>query len=209
MRDKPIENNILLKKSWIENARAWTDAVRQGRILSRREGTDAAILNALLRFPASRVLDLGCGEGWLARQMSQRGYGVTGIDASAPLIEQAQQAGGGPFVCLSYEQFIAEPLLLGRFEVAVANFSLLSEELGGLLGALKGALVPGGSLLIQTLHPCSIGPDEPYRSHGALKPSRAWDRSLSPLCPTSSEPSAAGSRILVWRAFSWCGSRSP
>lgn len=32
----------------------------------------------------SRVLDVGCGEGWLTRRLAERGYEVLGVDPKAP-----------------------------------------------------------------------------------------------------------------------------
>lgn len=38
------------------------------------------------------ALDVGCGDGWLARRLAERVTWVTGIDLSAPMIERARQA---------------------------------------------------------------------------------------------------------------------
>ncbi len=146
-----------LQQSWISNAAAWTDAVRQGRIASRKAGTDAAIRDAILSSPPCRVLDLGCGEGWLARSLSAQGYEVTGVDASSALVAEAQASGGGRFLALSYEQFVSNPASLsGPFDVIAANFSLLGANLRPLLEALRSRLTPDGALFIQTLHPANL-----------------------------------------------------
>ena len=62
-----------LLDSWQHNAQAWIDAVRSGSIESRRQVTDQAILLAILGRQPERVLDLGCGEGWLLRALGDRG----------------------------------------------------------------------------------------------------------------------------------------
>jgi SAM-dependent methyltransferase len=41
--------------------------------------------------PGCRVLDLCCGSGHVTRELVQRGYRVTGVDISAPLIELARR----------------------------------------------------------------------------------------------------------------------
>jgi len=149
-----------LQRSWIENAAAWTGAVRLGRIASRRAGTDAAILNAIREFPACPLLDLGCGEGWLARSLNSEGYTVTGVDASSLLIAEARKAGGGSFVEASYADLVRRPAMLqGPFGIVVANYSLLSETIGPLLETTHSWLVKDGALIIQTLHPLSQDPD--------------------------------------------------
>ncbi|ONK14865.1 class I SAM-dependent methyltransferase [Streptomyces sp. MP131-18] len=41
--------------------------------------------------PVHKVLDLCCGTGLLLREMTQRGYTVTGVDRSATMLEQSAQ----------------------------------------------------------------------------------------------------------------------
>ena len=69
---QPTTADQRLLASWDANAAAWTTAVREQRIPSRRAGTDAAIVQACLRTIAATVLDVGCGEGWLARALTRR-----------------------------------------------------------------------------------------------------------------------------------------
>ena len=62
--------------SWDVNAAPWVRAVRNHEIPSRRLVTDQAIIDAVMRRKPTSVLDLGCGEGWLARELSARGVDV-------------------------------------------------------------------------------------------------------------------------------------
>jgi 2-polyprenyl-3-methyl-5-hydroxy-6-metoxy-1,4-benzoquinol methylase len=143
-----------LRRSWIANAASWSAVVREQKIESRRVATDAAILEAVLALQPASVLDLGCGEGWLSRALASHGIAVTGVDASPELIRVAQQSGGAAFRALSYEQLVAEPMILGDpFDVIVANFSLLDEKLDALLQAIAALLRPQRALVIQTVHP--------------------------------------------------------
>lgn len=152
-----------LEESWRANARPWTEAVRSGAIESRRLATDRAITDAVLERDPQRVLDLGCGEGWLGRALTGHGIEVVGIDASEPLIEAARLAGhGGDFQVVSYSELIADPRRIGRdFQVITANFALLEHCVIPLLQALRQLLAPAGALIIQTLHPWNAG--APYR----------------------------------------------
>lgn len=160
--EKSLSTDLLLE-SWRQNAEAWTRSVREGRIESRRAATDAAIVSAVLARKPARVLDAGCGEGWLARELARYGIEVTGFDGCEPLIAQAQAAGGGRFLTYSYEQFIRDPLAVGAsFDVAVFNFALLGEAVAKVLRAATAVLNPSGVILIQTLHPCFIATDERY-----------------------------------------------
>lgn len=139
--------------SWVGNAMAWTKAVRENKIKSRVAGTNEAIIKALASELSCRVLDVGCGEGWLAHELSGRGYDVVGIDASIELLARARE-GAGHYLHMSYEELYSKPLLPeGVFDRVVCNFSLFEEELTPLLRALSKKLVPQGILVIQTVHP--------------------------------------------------------
>ena len=118
-----------LSQSWTDNADAWTRAVRDDTIASRQAGTDAAVVEAVLRGlpPAGRVLDIGCGEGWLVRALAAVGVQARGVDASAPLVEAARQL-GGDFEVVSYDQAADDPDRLGGpVDAVVFNFALLSD----------------------------------------------------------------------------------
>lgn len=144
----------LVEQSWIANADAWTRAVREGRIASRRQGTDAAILQAVLATAPVTALDVGCGEGWLTRALSGRGVDVVGIDSSPPLVERARELGGGRFEVLSYDELVASTgAVRGPFDAIVCNFSLFTEQLAPVLSALAQRLSAAGTLFIQTAHP--------------------------------------------------------
>ncbi len=54
-----------LQHSWLANADAWTDAVREGRIASRRLATDRAILDVV-------YLGYGVYVGWRSRSETTR-----------------------------------------------------------------------------------------------------------------------------------------
>ncbi|UQS17482.1 bifunctional 2-polyprenyl-6-hydroxyphenol methylase/3-demethylubiquinol 3-O-methyltransferase UbiG [Pseudomonas sp. HS6] len=150
-----LESTLL--KSWHHNARAWTEAVRSGAIESRRQVTDQAILLAVTGRQPKRVLDLGCGEGWLLRALTERGIEAVGVDGDATLIEAAQAAGSAPVRVASYEDLQEAKVDIGRdYDLICANFSLLHQDIIPLLAAMNALLAPGGALVIQTLHPWSV-----------------------------------------------------
>lgn len=147
------DNAEQLRRSWVANAFAWSETVRGRKIESRRVGTDAAIVAAVVARNPRRVLDLGCGEGWLARGLAARGIEVMGVDASPALIEAANELGGGVFRVASYEELAG---LDETFDLVVANFSLLQEELQPVLRALSSK---APTLIVQTVHPAFAGGD--------------------------------------------------
>ncbi|MDH4609804.1 class I SAM-dependent methyltransferase [Pseudomonas sp. BN102] len=156
------DNRKQLSHSWRANALAWTRAVRESRIESRQLATDRAIIEAVLARQPARVLDLGCGEGWLCRALAGEGVEVLGVDASAPLVDAAREA-GGDFLCLDYGKLQADPGQLGQFAAVVCNFALFEERLDPLLAAVRALLAADGVLLIQTVHPWQARGQEGYR----------------------------------------------
>jgi 2-polyprenyl-3-methyl-5-hydroxy-6-metoxy-1,4-benzoquinol methylase len=148
--------------SWHVNADAWTRAVRDRAIESRKLVTDAAIVDAVLALRPTTMLDIGCGEGWLVRALAAHGVKGMGIDAVPALIEQATRAGSGEFEVATYEA-IAEGAFTTTVDVVVANFSLIGHEaVARVLHRVPSMLTPGGALVIQTLHPMVACGDHPY-----------------------------------------------
>ncbi|PXV61345.1 Methyltransferase domain-containing protein [Dyella jiangningensis] len=158
MRAEADEARIL--DAWQANAPAWERAVREERIESRRLVTDQAIVDAVLARSPRTVIDVGCGEGWLARALAAQGVQVIGVDVVPALVESARAKGGGAFRVLSYED-IAAGALRERADIVVCNFSLLGgASVDALLAAVPGLLAPGGRLIVQTVHPLMAA--EPY-----------------------------------------------
>ena len=97
------------------------------------------VQRALPPAPA-RVLEVGCGEGRLARTISAAGYRVVAIDPEAP---------EGPiFERVTIEEFVAT----GQFDAAVAAVSLHHiDELAAAVAKIAALLVPGGAFVVVEL----------------------------------------------------------
>lgn len=146
-----------LLQSWHRNAQSWIEAIRSGSIESRREVTDQAIVLAILGRQPERVLDLGCGEGWLLRALEKRGIEAVGVDGDATLVEAARAAGSSVVHVASYEELVeAKVNIGGGYDLICANFALLHQDIIPLLAAMSALLAPGGALVIQTLHPWTV-----------------------------------------------------
>lgn len=111
-----------------------------------------------------RALDVGCGEGWLSRELVKLGVHVTGVDASAALIDVARAMGGGvDYGCVSYELLESNAsVVAGPFDLVVCNFALLDDRVAPLLAALAKRLPASGVILVQTVHPWAAVGEGPY-----------------------------------------------
>jgi 2-polyprenyl-3-methyl-5-hydroxy-6-metoxy-1,4-benzoquinol methylase len=156
-------------RSWHSNAAPWSEAIRTASIASRKLVTNQAIIDAVASVAPSRVLDIGCGEGWLARALSARGMNVTGVDVVPELIAQAAAARGTPpgstaFLVQDYASIASRRWRGGPFDAAVCNFSLLGlESVDSLIAAVPYYLEQSGYLLIQTLHPVAACGAQAYQ----------------------------------------------
>ena len=74
--------------------------------------TNQAVVDAALDRTPRSALDIGCGEGWLARVLSGNGVRVLGVDVVPQLIAEARRISGGEFRIASYEMNAAGQLEL-------------------------------------------------------------------------------------------------
>ena len=97
-----------------------------------------------------RVLDLCCGSGHVTRELVERGYAVTGVDASAALIAIARRE--LPQVDFRVQDARALVGLNGGFDGVLSTFDSLNHilslgELGSVFRGVRDALKPGGLLV--------------------------------------------------------------
>jgi SAM-dependent methyltransferase len=97
----------------------------------------AAFIRDQLPHPPASVLEVGCGEGALARELDVAGYDVVAVDPEAP---------SGPiFRAVKLEDFDGS----GPFDAVVASLSLHHiEDLGAAVDKIAALLVPGGALVL-------------------------------------------------------------
>ena len=139
--------------SWKNNAHPWVVAVRMNEIESRLLVTNTAIIDVVLAQAPETVLDVGCGEGWLIRELNKVGIKSLGIDAVPKLIEYAQKEGGGRFKMITYGDLLSDEIE-EKFDVIVCNLSLLgNESVNHLFQQAPSLLNDSGSLIVQTIHP--------------------------------------------------------
>ncbi|HET7231409.1 MAG TPA: class I SAM-dependent methyltransferase [Longimicrobium sp.] len=107
-------------------------------------------LEALVR--GRRVLDFGCGGGWQALALAGLGAGfVLGIDSNERVLRSARSLARRMGTDPRRLRFAAAlpPALAGSFDVVISQNAM--EHFGdpvGVLRAMRGALAPGGRVLV-------------------------------------------------------------
>ena len=154
-----------LLSAWQANSESWIQALEHQELASRTLATNAAIVRAVNSHSPQRILDVGCGEGWLCRALEAPDRRVVGIDGVETLIAEARRkSDSSSYFCYDYEAIRGGQLPdLGQFEVIVFNFALFEKEgTIHLLPQPHTLLAPQGRLVIQTV---SLAPEEPAGWH--------------------------------------------
>ena len=119
------------------------------------------VLQELAPVKATHVLDLGCGEGYVARLVAQAGaQSVFGIDISSEMVERAQQAAASGAPCpmtfkignaTNFQDFPRE-----QYDRVIAVFMLsyLSRaDMTAVFRSVRSRLAPGGRFIFTVPHP--------------------------------------------------------
>jgi SAM-dependent methyltransferase len=125
---------------------------------------------------AARVLDLGCGEGQIARLVASGGARrVVGVDASAAQIDEARRRGGRA----AYARASATglPLPAGSFDAVVACLVLEHlDDLDRALDEVARVLRPGGRFVMFVNHPLFQTPGSGWIDDQVLDPPEQYWR---------------------------------
>jgi SAM-dependent methyltransferase len=138
--------------------RTWEDEAADWVRWARTPGHDAywyyspAFFDQIVPPPGRRTLELGCGEGRVARDLTARGHRVTGVDASPTMLRYAREAGlAGDYVEADAASL---PFDDAAFDVVVAYNSLMDvDDLEGSVREAARVLQPGGCLCVCVTHP--------------------------------------------------------
>lgn len=149
--------DVFADESYSRNAQFWTKIIRERLDRYRTELTDSTVMAAVGDCAGRRVLDAGCGEGYLSRIIHSIGGRVVGIDACGELIDAARSAAEREKRDIVYHHgsVIALPLDDETFDCVVCNH--LVNDLPDPAPAFNEfgrVLKPGGKLVVLMLHPC-------------------------------------------------------
>jgi len=93
-------------------------------------------------------LDVGCGEGGLARELRQVVPHVLAIDCDGPVIDRARQQDNGAGVEYVTGDFLTHDLRPGSFDVIVSVAALHHMDPAAALRRMRELLRPGGTLAV-------------------------------------------------------------
>jgi SAM-dependent methyltransferase len=132
---------------WAEQAgawAAWADA--------RHEDDVLPLFHELLPGGPGRILDVGCGEGRLTRDLKRRGHDVVGVDVAPQLVELAQARDPrGDYRIAAAERL---PFSDATFDVVVAfNVLMNVDEPARAVAESARVLADGGRLCASIVHP--------------------------------------------------------
>jgi SAM-dependent methyltransferase len=115
------------------------------------------------------VLDLCCGHGRHAVELAGRGYRVTGLDLSPERLAMARERAARASVNVEWVEADMRRIPPAGYDavfVLYCSFGFLEDDAAHLeaLRSIREALVPGGSVLLQTDN----------RDHAIHQPPRQW-----------------------------------
>jgi len=148
---KSLHNEAL----WERNARWWQCEYSDG---ADPEYT-AQILPLVAHHlrGARRVLDVGCGEGQVARHVAGPGVEVVGIDPTMSQISAARDRAGGPLYARARAE--ALPCRSAAFDAVLLCLALEHvDEFEAAIDEVARTLEPGGRFLLLLCHPLLQAP---------------------------------------------------
>jgi SAM-dependent methyltransferase len=98
---------------------------------------------------ARSVLDVGCGDGFLAARIADRVPGVVALDIDAPVLARARARFPDTAVTWREGDLLDDPFPVTTFDAVVSNATLHHfADAGDALGRLAALVGPGGTLAV-------------------------------------------------------------
>ena len=122
-----------------------------------------------------RVLDVGTGDGQVARALTDAGCAVVGVDPIRAQVRTAVERAGGPRYAMAAAE--ALPLVDGSFDGAVACLVFEHiDEIDAALAEVARVLRPGGRFLFLLNHPLLQTPNSGWIDDQIIEPPEQYWR---------------------------------
>lgn len=153
----------LARDAWDGAADAYTRGQANGRDVFRYHFFGPAQVRACGEVSGVAVLDVGCGNGYFAREMAARGARVTGVDLSPRMIAHARRMEDEAPLGIAYHVADAAEIAAlfppASFDLAVSCMAMQDvPEVPAVLAAVHAVLRPGGRFIASITHPCTETP---------------------------------------------------
>lgn len=147
-----------IREVWDALAKDWQKHVGTDGDLNRILSSDPVLWHFAGDVAGKRVLDAGCGSGYLSRQLRDRGATVTGVDLSERMILMACKGRGGEGIEFRVDSCSTLTTLDSEsFDLVVANYVLMdTPDLDAALRSFCRVLAPNGAAVVVFSHPCFL-----------------------------------------------------
>jgi SAM-dependent methyltransferase len=142
---------------------------------AKRHLVNPVLLRMLGDLPGQRVLDAGCGNGYLSRMLAERGAHVVGVEPGQSLFDFAIEQETATPLGIRYIQsdLCTLPDLSAPFDAVVTSMVLPAiPDWNGAMRACVHALKPGGLFVLTVNHPCFEQLWPTWRDHGEYRTRR-------------------------------------
>jgi len=142
------------RKFWDRVADDWQIQIGSTGDSNRTLNSDPVIWSFAGEVRGLRVLDAGCGTGYLANQLESRGAGVTGVDFSERMIAIAREQ--YPHIDFRVDSCSELASLQdAEIDLVIANYVLMdTPDLEGTMRAFSRVLKDRGAAILVFSHPC-------------------------------------------------------
>ena len=149
-------------RRWELHARDAADFMTEDGDPHRIVLLNPALFQLLPDVTGKRVLDAGCGEGYLCRKLAKLGARVTGVDFCREMLAIAEER-TDPALGIRYVHGNCERMDFldgGSFDIVVSNMVLMDlADHQAALESMHRVLVASGILVFSISHPCFITPN--------------------------------------------------
>lgn len=150
-------NKFVLKSRWDKAAAFWNHESGDSGVWHHRVDIDPVIFNLLGNIKNKKILEVGCGNGYLSRLLARKGAEVTAVDLSQKLLDYAILKERKKPLGINYLQRSASNLRGIKnelFDVVVSNMSLMDvKDAKNAIKEISRVLKKNGRFIFSINHP--------------------------------------------------------